>query len=223
MMETPIVRFDKIVAGLDSNADKSKLLIHSCCAPCSSYCLVYLRRWFDITCLFYNPNITDCEEYEKRLEELKRLVDELNDDAAMMESDCVVRGSHSTQPGHIDVIAGDFEPELFREAAQGLEDAPEGGARCARCFDLRLSKTCEVAVTGDWDYVSTTLTISPLKNAAVLNSVGDAAANRYNVKWLPSDFKKRNGYKHSIELSAYYGLYRQNYCGCDYSLRPRQN
>lgn len=183
------------------------LFLHSCCAPCSSYCLEYLCKYFAITVFYYNPNISREEEYRKRVEEQKRLI------AAYNEA-----GKGYT----IQVIEGDYEPKLFFEMAKGYETCPEGGERCFKCFDLRLRKTAEAAKAGGYDYFATTLTISPLKNAEKINEIGQKLADQYRVSWLPSDFKKKNGYKRSVELSAEYELYRQDYCGCAYSKAERE-
>lgn len=180
------------------------LFLHSCCAPCSSYVLEYLCRYFRITVFYYNPNISDSAEYRKRVEEQKRLIAAYNAEGKGYE---------------IAVVEGDYEPERFFAAAQGLEDCPEGGSRCARCFDLRLRETAVRGAAAGFDYFATTLTISPLKNAQKINEIGQALSAEYAIAWLPSDFKKKEGYKRSIELSAQYGLYRQNYCGCTYSRR----
>ena len=180
-----------------------RLLLHSCCAPCSSSVLEYLRRYFEITVFYYNPNISMEAEYQKRVEEQKRLINAYN------------QLPDSGYP--IAVIEGDYEPEVFYVAAKGLEQCPEGGERCFACYELRLGKTAALAKKQAYDYFATTLTISPLKNAAKLNEIGERLAERYQISWLPSDFKKKNGYKRSIELSAEYGLYRQTYCGCVYS------
>ena len=180
-----------------------RLLLHSCCAPCSSSVLEYLRRYFEITVFYYNPNISMEAEYQKRVEEQKRLINAYN------------QLPDSGYP--IAVIEGDYEPEVFYVAAKGLEQCPEGGERCFACYELRLGKTAALAKKQAYDYFATTLTISPLKNAAKLNEIGERLAERYQISWLPSDFKKKNGYKRCIELSAEYGLYRQNYCGCVYS------
>lgn len=181
-----------------------RLLLHSCCAPCSSYVLEYLRRYFEITVLYYNPNISMEAEYQKRVEEQKRLIAAYNQlpDSGLS----------------ISIIEGDYEPEAFYGIAKGLEQCPEGGERCFACYELRLRKTAELARKSGQDYFATTLTISPLKNAAKLNEIGERLSEEYQVPWLPSDFKKKNGYKRSIELSAEYDLYRQNYCGCVYSV-----
>lgn len=192
------------------------LFIHACCAPCSSYCLEYLCRYFRITVFFYNPNITFETEYKHRVEEEKRLIAAYNSEIA-----------EGRRVGNlIEVIEGKYDPEAFYAIAKGLEMVPEGGERCFRCFELRLRETYETAraLMGDgrtFDYITTTLTISPLKNAAKLNEIGESLQGEYGIKWLPSDFKKKNGYKRSIELSAEYDLYRQDYCGCVYSKAER--
>lgn len=186
-----------------SAGEKRRLLLHACCAPCSSYVLEYLTSFFDITVYFYNPNITSREEYVKRFSELRRLV------------------SLMPHENLIEVVDGDYEPERFLELSCGLETLPEGGARCFSCYRLRLEKTAQyfAARRGDFDYFATTLTVSPHKNAEKLNEIGFELADKYSLKWLPSDFKKREGYKRSIELSRLYGLYRQDYCGCEFSRR----
>lgn len=204
---------DKIIQNLQAveevrTGDRPpRLFLHSCCAPCSSYCLEYLCRYFAITVFYYNPNISFEEEYRHRVAEQKRLIAAYNAEK---------RGFP------IEVIEGDYEPEAFFEIAKGVEHCPEGGERCVRCFELRLSKTADYARQGGYDYFATTLTISPLKNAPLINAIGESLAKEYGVTWLPSDFKKRDGYKRSIELSAQYELYRQNYCGCVYSKRERE-
>ena len=177
---------------------KPKLLLHVCCAPCSSYVLTYLCDYFDITILYYNPNISPIEEYEKRLNEAKRLIKELNKE-------------------NIHIMECNYENEEFEKIAKGLEDAPEGGIRCRKCYKLRIEKAAKYAKENNFDYFTTTLTISPLKNSQVLNGIGKELEEKYNVKYLYSDFKKKEGYKTSIILSKKYNLYRQNYCGCIYS------
>lgn len=191
---------DKILERIDKD-NKPTLLMHSCCAPCSSYCLWYLKDYFKITVLFYNPNIYPEDEYYKREAELKRLIREMNE-----EYSC-----------DIDMIDIDYESEKFYFMSKGMENLKEGGERCFACYGLRLKKTAEIAKEKDFDYFVTTLTISPLKNAAKLNEIGNVLADEYGVKFLPSDFKKKGGYLKSIELSKKYGLYRQNFCGCEYS------
>lgn len=194
---------DKILKN-EENRGK-KLLLHSCCAPCSSYCLEYLRSFFRITVFYYNPNISAEAEYLHRAEEEKRLIAEFNqkapDDGAFP----------------IEIIEGEWDPSLFYEAVKGLEHLGEGSARCFACFKLRLSETGRVADCIGADFFTTTLTISPLKNAEVINQIGESIAKGVNTAWLPSDFKKKDGYKRSIELSKEYNLYRQDYCGCDFS------
>jgi len=189
---------DKIIEGL---ANKPTLLVHSCCAPCSSYVLEYLNRYFEITVFYYNPNITETEEYYKRVEEVKRLIAEMPKET----------------PIHF--IEGKYDPETYLTVVRGLENEPEGGKRCEKCFELRLSEAARIAKEGNFDFFTTTLTISPLKNAEKLNTIGEMAAKSLNLQWLPSDFKKKEGYKRSIELSKEYGLYRQDYCGCVFSKR----
>lgn len=187
---------DAIIGALDHSP---RLLLHSCCAPCSSYCLEYLAEFFEITILYYNPNITEAEEYQKRVAEQKRLIAEL------------------PTKHKVTFAEGEYKPEDFFETARGLEDAPEGGARCFKCYRLRLEYAARYAAEHRFEYFCTTLSISPLKNAAKLNEIGAELSDIYKVPWLPSDFKKRGGYQRSIELSREYGLYRQNYCGCGFS------
>jgi len=184
-----------------------RLFLHSCCAPCSSYVLEYLRKYFRITVFYYNPNISFEAEYQKRVQEQKRLIGEYNCQAAGYP---------------IDVVEGDYEPEVFFDRVKGFENCPEGGERCFLCYELRLRKTVQQALEGGYDYFCTTLSISPLKNAKKLNEIGERLAAQYHVNWLVSDFKKKDGYKRSIELSAMYDLYRQDYCGCVYSKKERE-
>lgn len=179
------------------------LLLHSCCAPCSSYVLEYLSNYFQITILFYNPNITLANEYEKRLAEIKRLVKDQ---------------PHKYQ---VKLIEGRYEPQEFLTMSKGLEDLPEGGERCFKCYRLRLEEAARFAQINGFDYFTTTLSISPHKNAAKLNEIGRELSDQYQVPYLYSDFKKKNGYKRSIELSHQYNLYRQDYCGCLYSQLAR--
>lgn len=195
-----------------------RLFLHSCCAPCSSYVLTYLREYFRITVFYYNPNITEDAEYQKRVEEQKRLIETLNREA---ETAGVCAPDAHAAPYRIEVIEGEYEPERFLRMAEGLEECPEGGERCFACFALRLSETVKHAAEGGYDYAATTLTISPLKNAEKLNEIGEKLCADADVRWLPSDFKKRDGYKKSIELSKQYDLYRQDYCGCIYSKAER--
>ncbi len=187
---------EDIIKGLENTPT---LLLHSCCAPCSSYVLEYLSKFFEITVFYYNPNISPEAEYRYRTEEVQRLIRELP----------------TEHPVHF--IEGKYDPERFYEAAHGLEKVPEGGERCEKCFRLRLQEAAEEAEKGGYDYFTTTLTISPMKDAALLNSIGEEEAEAYDIVWLPSDFKKKNGYHRSVELSAEYGLYRQDFCGCVFS------
>ena len=182
-----------------------KLFLHCCCAPCSSHCLTYLSPYFDITVFFYNPNITDAAEYDKRLAEQKRLLAQL------------------PLPGKVTLLPGKYDPEIFFEMARGLENLPEGGKRCHRCYELRLRETAQKALESKADFFGTTLSVSPYKNAAVLHELGKKTENEVGVVFLPADFKKRGGYLHSIELSHQYNLYRQPYCGCIYSLEQAKN
>ena len=195
---------DKVINRLEQQGRVPRLLLHSCCAPCSSYVLEYLSRYFEITVLYYNPNIYPPEEFGKRVEEQKRLIAQLP----------------AEHP--ISFLDGPYEPERFYEMARGLEQVPEGGERCFKCYRLRLTETAEMARAGKYDYFTTTLSISPLKNAEKLNEIGGQLAKDYGVDYLYSDFKKRNGYKRSTELSREYGLYRQDYCGCVFSMRERR-
>ncbi len=196
-----------------------RLLLHSCCAPCSSYVLEYLRNYFRITVFYYNPNITEDEEYRKRVAEQKRLIEAYNAQLREQEKTTAVVSVPERRGYLIEVIEGNYEPERFFDTARGLEQCPEGGERCFACYALRLGETAKRARAGDYDYFTTTLSISPLKNAVKLNEIGERLSREYGVAWLPSDFKKRDGYKRSIELSKEYDLYRQDYCGCVYSRR----
>jgi predicted adenine nucleotide alpha hydrolase (AANH) superfamily ATPase len=196
-----------------------RLLLHACCAPCSSYCLEYLREFFDITVFFYNPNITSENEYQKRVIEEKRLIEEYNRQVEMSDFE----GMNSDEKARkISILEGDYDPKVFYEMAKGMEDLKEGGERCKKCFELRLKETARIAKEKNFDYFTTTLTISPLKNADVLNEVGEKAADEIGASFLPSDFKKKNGYKRSIELSHKFDLYRQDFCGCSYSKAQRE-
>ena len=194
---------DKILENIKKDNVRPKLLVHSCCAPCSSYVLEYLNDYFDITVLYYNPNISPKEEYEKRKAEQIRFIHE--------------RFSNDNTNNKVSFMDCDYESEKYTKIAKSLEKEPEGGMRCVECFRLRLDKTAELAKLYGFDYFVTTLSISPLKNAQLLNRIGLEISEKYGVSYLPSDFKKREGYKRSIELSKKYGLYRQNFCGCVYS------
>lgn len=193
---------DKIIENIKKEDSVPSLFLHSCCAPCSSYCLEYLSEYFEITVFYYNPNIFPAEEYEERVNEQERLICEMNEAGVK-------------HPIHL--VKGEFRPEVFYEAVKGLEKEPEGGARCTECFKLRLEESARLAKEVGYDYFTTTLTISPLKDAERLNRIGEEMGERYGVKFLNSDFKKKNGYKRSTELSKEHDLYRQNYCGCVYS------
>ena len=197
---------DGVIADLERRGVRPRLLLHACCAPCSSYVLEYLARYFDITVFDYNPNISPESEFLARTEEILRLVDEMP-------------FGEGERP-RVDV--GRYDPERFYAAVKGHEGDHEGGERCAICFALRLEESAEVAKRGGFDYFTTTLSISPLKNARVLNRIGGDIAERYGVPYLFSDFKKRNGYKRSVELSTLYNLYRQDYCGCIFSKMERE-
>ena len=190
---------DKLLIKLKKEERVPTLLLHCCCAPCSSYVLEYLSEYFKITVFFYNPNINPESEYTKRILELQRLIASMN----------------LKHP--VSFIAGQYDSERFYEMAKGLETVKEGGERCFKCYELRLRKTAELAKAEAYDYFTTTLTISPLKNSVKLNETGLKLQEEYGVNYLLSDFKKQEGYKRSIELSKEYGLYRQNYCGCVYS------
>ena len=195
---------ERILAEETAASHVPRLLLHSCCAPCSSYVLEYLSDYFSITDFFYNPNISPEEEYQKRSVELQRLI----------------RSTPFRHP--VTFAEGSYQPEDFFQMAKGLETVPEGGERCFRCYELRLREAAREAVRRSCDYFTTTLSISPLKNAQKLNEIGKRLEKEYGVKYLVSDFKKKDGYKRSIELSHLYNLYRQNYCGCVFSQREAQ-
>lgn len=189
---------DRLLTNIGNN---KRLLLHSCCAPCSSYVLKYLTEYFDITVLYYNPNITDVAEYEKRKSEQIRLIHEM------------------PKINSIDIMDIEHDSKKFYEISKGLEDCPECGERCIKCYRLRLDMTAKLAKKYGYDYFCTTLTISPLKNSQIINQIGRAVGEKYGITFLPSDFKKKEGFKQSILLSKEYNLYRQNYCGCEYSKR----
>jgi len=195
-------QLDSIIAQLDGRVPR--VLLHSCCAPCSSYCMEYLSQFFELRVLYYNPNISPESEYRKRVEELRRLVSEM------------------TFAHPVEVVEGDYRPQDFYAAVRGLEHEPEGGARCWVCYEQRLREAAAYAKKMDCDFFTTTLTISPLKRAEKINEIGQRVAEEMGVAFLPSDFKKRNGYKRSIELSSLHHLYRQNYCGCVFSRREEK-
>ncbi len=195
---------DELIKNNYRDGVRPSLMLHVCCAVCASYVLEYLYPHFAITVAYYNPNITDRSEYDYRLSELNRYIDE-------------------TGMTDIRFVEVDYDPERFDKLSEGLEDVPEGGARCARCFELRLCYTAELCKRYGCDYFATTLTISPLKNAEVINAVGEKAGRDIKARYLATDFKKKDGYKRSIELSRRYDLYRQNYCGCRFSYREMLN
>lgn len=196
---------DKLLAQLEKEERVPSLLLHSCCAPCSSYVLEYLGQYFNITVFYYNPNIFPESEYTKRILEQQTLIGQM-----------LVKYP-------VSFIAGSYDKDRFYEMAKGLEHVKEGGERCLKCYELRLRESAWIAKSGGFDYFTTTLSISPMKNAARLNEIGLRLQEEYGVNYLISDFKKKNGYKRSIELSKEYGLYRQDYCGCEFSVRGGKN
>lgn len=190
---------NKVISGLEG---KKSLLLHSCCAPCSTACLERLTPYFEVTVFYFNPNITESEEYYLRLNEQKKFLSEVYGES-------------------VKLIEGRYKSAEFFALAEGLEKIPEGGERCHKCYEARLSETAAVAKQNGFDYFCTTLSVSPYKNAEWINAIGKSLSESYGVKFLPSDFKKQNGYRRSVELSEKYGLYRQNYCGCIYSKYER--
>lgn len=196
------LKLDNIIKNLSS---RPRLLLHSCCAPCSSYCMEYLTEHFDITIFYYNPNISPEEEYRRRVEEQKRLIGEM------------------PLKSPVSFIEGEYVPRDFFNITKGKENDTEGGERCFLCYRLRLEKTARLAYENKFDYFTTTLSISPHKNSEKLNEISSQLSEIYNVKNLPSDFKKKGGYKRSIELSKEYDLYRQDYCGCIFSKNEEKN
>ena len=189
---------DKITDSIDAG-NPPRLFLHSCCAPCSSYTLEYLSNYFDITVYYFNPNISPKEEFDKRFAEQKRLIDSL------------------PAKNPIKLVLGEYNYDDFLQIARGYENVAEGGERCFRCYRMRLESTARIANEQGFDYFCTTLSISPLKNSQKINQIGYEVAQKHGIKWLPSDFKKREGYKRSIELSKEYNLYRQSFCGCIFS------
>lgn len=196
---------EQIISSCEREGKAPRLLLHSCCAPCSSYVLEYLSQYFSITVLYYNPNIYPEEEYHKRVREQESLIGKIG-------------GKYP-----VSMMEGRFDPQEFYGTVRGHESDPEGGERCFLCYELRLKEAAKAAAAGGFDYFTTTLSISPLKNAEKLNEIGERLAEEYKVSYLPSDFKKKNGYKRSVELSKEYGLYRQDYCGCVFSKRQRED
>lgn len=188
---------------INSLSQTPKMLLHSCCAPCSSYCLEYLAKYFSITVLYYNPNISPKEEFDKRVEEQKRLIAQLE------------------VKNPVSLVVDEYDPRQFYAAVKGLEHIKEGGERCFACYRLRLERAAKYAEEYNFDFYCTTLSVSPYKNAQKINEIGNELSEIYKVKFLPSDFKKKGGYQRSIELSREYGLYRQDYCGCVFSKQER--
>ena len=199
---------EKLISNLEKEGRVPRLLLHSCCAPCSSYVLEYLAEFFYITVFYYNPNIFPENEYTKRILEQQELIGDMTK-------------SNKKVKHPISFLAGNYDREKFLEMARGMEHIREGGERCFKCYELRLEEAARIAKEAEFDYFTTTLSISPLKNAEKLNTIGKKVGDKYGVEYLQSDFKKKNGYKRSIELSKIYGLYRQDYCGCEFSYAER--
>ena len=198
------LELDKIIDSLNKEGQVPSLLLHSCCAPCSSYCIEYLSNYFSITVFYYNPNIYPDQEYYHRVKEQEEFIKKFP----------------AKHP--VSFIEGDYDKPAFYSIAKGLEACPEKGERCHKCYELRLSETAKKAKELGFDYFTTTLTISPMKDSQVLNQIGQKVGDEIGVKWLPTDFKKRNGYKRSTELSHEYDMYRQDYCGCSFSKAERE-
>lgn len=201
MKENYYLLFENQLNRIKEKGKVPTILLHSCCAPCSSHVITFLKEYFDITIIYYNPNIYPYEEYKKRKEEQIRLLNEIKSKNKLNIIDC------------------DYDNNIYEKTMKGLEKEKEGGSRCYKCFWLRLDKTAQIAKENNYDYFSTTLTISPYKNSTVINEIGKELETIYNITWLYSDYKKKDGYKKSIQLSKEYNLYRQNYCGCIYSKR----
>ena len=199
MKENYQKQLDALLAALPPES-KPRLLLQSCCGPCSSYVLEYLTRYFRVTVLYYNPNIQPRDEYDRRLYWQRELIRQL------------------PTPEPVDLLACDYDGQRYIDAVRGLEREPEGGARCTKCFLQRIERTAAFAKENGFDRFATTLTVSPHKNADLINRIGIAAAEKCGVAYLPSDFKKRGGYQRSIVLSREYDLYRQHFCGCVYSM-----
>ncbi len=196
---------DRIIEEIRQTGKTPRLLLHACCAPCASYVLEYLTKYFEITVLYFNPNISPEGEYNHRVDEIKRLISEM------------------PKVNGIDFLGGRYCPTEFYDKVKGLENVEEGGERCFLCYRMRMEEAARIARDGEYDFFTTTLTVGPLKNSGKLNEIGAALAEEYGVRYLFSDFKKNNGYKRSVELSKEYGLYRQNFCGCIYSKMQREN
>ena len=199
-----IKELERLIQKLQQEGKVPRLLLHACCAPCSSAVLEYLSQYFAITLLYYNPNIAPLEEYQKREAELRRLISQMK----------------FTHP--VELLPCQYDGQAFVQAARGLEGEPEGGKRCEACFRLRLRYAAQEAARLRFDYYTTTLSISPMKNAPLLNQLGEEIGREFGVAHLPSDFKKKDGYKRSVQLSKEYDLYRQDYCGCAFSKAQRQ-
>lgn len=197
------LKLDELIESL--HGEKKNLLLQVCCAPCSSYCIEYLSSYFNITLLYYNPNISPKEEYDKRLHEVEKFIQKFPPASNVTLLECAYEGA------------------VYEAMVHGLEQEPEGGSRCYKCYELRLRKTAELAKQHHFDYFGTTLSISPYKNAGWLNEIGEALEQEFGISYLYADFKKKNGYKRSIELSHEYHLYRQDYCGCIYSKMARES
>lgn len=195
------IALEKLLGELERSGERPKLLLQACCAPCSSYVLEYIAGYFDLTVLYYNPNITPEAEYRKRLSELERLLGTADFAAEVKMLPC------------------EYNSDEFFKAVKGMEQLAEGGERCSVCYRLRLEKTACLAAMNGFDYFATTLSVSPYKNSRKLADISMELSEKYGVRWLPNDFKKRGGYQRSIELSKQYGLYRQNYCGCVFSVK----
>ena len=196
---------DKLIERNQKEGKTPRLFLHACCAPCSSYVMEYLSQYFEITIFFYNPNIAPVEEYSHRVAEIRRLIGEME----------------FVHP--VTLVEGRYDPEEFYEMAKGLENVPEGGERCFRCYRLRMEEAAKLAKEGGYDYFTTTLSVSPHKNAQKLNEIGLRLQEEYGVRYLLSDFKKKGGYLESIRLSKEYDLYRQNFCGCVYSRQKMED
>jgi len=225
------LELEKVIKENVANNQKPRLLLHSCCAPCSSYVLEYLLDYFDITVFYYNPNIFPESEMMLRVKEQEELIGEINQGALKsvevkgesisrmeLKSEKQFVNQTESKVKKIKFIQGPFEQEKFYHLAKGLEKERERGKRCVNCYKLRLEKTAWLAKERGFNYFTTTLSVSPLKDAHLLNQIGEELQEKNQVKWLPSDFKKKNGYRRSVELSKQFGLYRQNYCGCEFSL-----
>ncbi|MCC8167935.1 MAG: epoxyqueuosine reductase QueH [Clostridiales bacterium] len=197
-------RMEELIAEHCSDGNVPRLLLHSCCAPCSSYCLMVLSEYFEVTVLYYNPNIYPEEEYRMRAREQERFIREL------------------PTRHEVHFLEGEYDTARFYECVKGLEEEPEGGSRCTVCYELRLREAASYAARGGYEFFTTTLSISPMKDAVRLNTIGGRLAEEYGVAYLYSDFKKKDGYRKSTEISREYGMYRQNYCGCVFSLRERR-